>query len=315
MSRVSASAKASGPGGVPGRPACQRRRSAPQAQLPVQRLAAVPDLLAVPVVGHPGQADRVPGHLGRAGRAVPEPDQQPGRLQRRRRTPARTGRRPRTCSPRGAALPGPTRRSSRARPAAAARPAAWPACWCPRRAGSGQRLPQLRQGEVRRQLARRRTRSALRAAVRSPGRPTAYPVTSPGLWALCRSRTCSPRLSRAAKNSGSERAPAAAAATWRCSVTRGGSARPVRAAFSCSARVGLFAAVRSARATTTRPYSASDVAQRFADPVVVVVQLRPAGGPAGPASPRCGCGCHRGGRPPTALPGLPRHAGTGRCGA
>ena len=83
-----------------------------------------------------------------------------------------------------------------------------------------------------------------RAAVRSPGSPTEYPVTSP-VDGEVRHFTRTPYSARRSANSASLLAPAAAAWTIRRRVTRGASARSFRRAFSASARVGRFAAVRS----------------------------------------------------------------------
>jgi len=88
-----------------------------------------------------------------------------------------------------------------------------------------------------------------------------------GLWVLRRSRTRSPRLSRALKNSGFERVPAAAAATWRYSVTRASPGRPGRAAFSCSGRLFLLGPGHHLQAVV-----GLDIAQGLANAVIVVVQ-------------------------------------------
>src|SRR6516165_3740962 len=87
----------------------------------------------------------------------------------------------------------------------------------------------------------------------SPGRATAYPVTSPGLRVLLRVRTSTPEWLSQAKNSCSLAAAAAAVLTWRRRVIRGASLKPCRAAFSDSARVGRHAAVRSPGAVRRSP--------------------------------------------------------------
>ena len=275
--------RGAGPPGPP--PAAQRAQAEPG----VQRLPAVPDLRAVPVVHHPGQRDRVPGRLAGPGTAVAQPHQQPGRLQ--------AGEELRLGPGAAAAAAATSRRSaaraaplvipppcSRARPGPAAGPAPAPARRWARRPGSGQR---------RRSLGRVRSGASFPppnhtgspAAVTAPSMVTAYPVTSPGLCSLYRSRTRTPRRSSAAKNSGSDRAPAAAAATCRRSVTRGGSACPARAAFSDSARVGLRAAVRSGPGHDAQPVLGLDVAHRRDDLPPLVVQ-------AGPAAVLAGQGRH-----------------------
>jgi hypothetical protein len=70
---------------------------------------------------------------------------------------------------------------------------------------------------------------------------------------LYRRRTCVPDWSRKAKNSSALLADAAAVATWRRSVIRGGSPSPRRADFSRSARDGQQSAVRSAGAVDRSP--------------------------------------------------------------
>src|ERR1035441_861649 len=72
----------------------------------------------------------------------------------------------------------------------------------------------------------------------SPGRATAYPVTWAGFLTLNRLRARTPARSRRVKNSCSLPADAAAVVTARRSVSRGGSSRWRRAAFSDSARDG-----------------------------------------------------------------------------
>ena len=66
----------------------------------------------------------------------------------------------------------------------------------------------------------------------SPGSATAYPVTWPGFRVLYRSRTSIPAWSSRAKNSSALAADAAAVATWRRSVVRGGSLAPVAGGFA-----------------------------------------------------------------------------------
>ena len=95
----------------------------------------------------------------------------------------------------------------------------------------------------------------------SPGSATAYPVTCPGFFTLYRTLTCTPAWPRRAKNSSALAAVAAAVATWRRSVTRGGSPSPRRSAFPVSARVGARAAVRSAGAVDLSPYRCSAAMQ------------------------------------------------------
>ena len=244
-----------------------------------------------------GQADRVPGHLGgwlvpwRSRTSTPPP---PGR----RRNPARPGPRPRTCSPRGAALPGPTRQSSRAvQPRRAS--AAWPSCWCP---GGRARASACRSfGNVRSGASSPPPYQIWSpAAVTSPGRPTAYPVTSPGWRTLCRSRTAAhafPGRRRTRVPIASRPHVAAALAVQRHpgpartgrSPSPAQPGRPFR-----SGPVGP-SRYRAAPYSASRSRSASPIgSSRCAD--------APVGSPAAPASPRCGCGCHRGGPPPTALP-------------
>ena len=139
-------------GGAPGRPARHRRRSAPSARRGVQGLAAVPDLAAVPV-DQAGQADRVPGRLAGPGRVVAEPDQQPGRLQRREELRPGPGRGRGTGRPRGAGRPGPPVGHPVRRAAGPAARAPGPgACWREPVIRPGPAAAQFRQGQVRGQL-------------------------------------------------------------------------------------------------------------------------------------------------------------------
>ena len=78
-------------------------------------------------------------------------------------------------------------------------------------------------------------------------------MISPGLRVLNRLRTRTPAWSRRVKNSCSLDAAAAAVLTARFSVTRGASSQERRRVFSCYARVGRGAAVRSPGAVRRSP--------------------------------------------------------------
>src|SRR6266581_1549359 len=122
-----------------------------------------------------------------------------------------------------------------------------------------------------------------------PGRLTAYPAASPGRPGPGRSRTSSPAASRPAKNAGSDRAPAAAAATSRRSAARAGLSvmpRPCsRGRPGPPAGPGRLLGLGPARPAVRGPVGPGhhgqavlglQVAQRLADPVEVVVQAGPA---------------------------------------
>ena len=95
-------------------------------------------------------------------------------------------------------------------------------------------------------------------------------MTCPGFLVLYRTLTCTPTWPRRAKNSSALAAVAAAVATWRRSVTRGGSPSPRRSAFPVSARVGPRLAVRSAGAVDLQPVPLLRGDAGVADPVAGV---------------------------------------------
>ena len=142
-----------------------------------------------------------------------------------------------------------------------------------------------------------------------PARPTAYPVTSPGLIVLRRLRTRTPACFSWAKNSRSELAPAAAAHTSRRRDTRDASLHPRRAACSVSARAGRLAAVRSAGAVDRSPAGLRRPGRPPA-PGRSHSRSSPGARPGGPASPRYGCDPGRAGPRPTAPRTRPRWAQT-----
>ena len=281
-------------GGGAGRPARQRARSAARASRgsrvarrtrPAARPGGGSGRAGSPRTRPPGRAG--PGWPAAGPAARPRPA--------RRRTPARTGPRPRSRPPRGAARPGPPRRSSGPRQPGPGPPAGRPGAGRPgpRRASGAAAW----QGQVGGQLPAAEPHRAAPSAVWSPGRATAYPVTSPGRGAVAE-----PDL-HAALPPARRRTPARTGRrprrrTWRRRVVRGGSAWP---AAGCLLVLG-----------PGRPPAGGPV--RPGPPPQAVLGLdappaprrsgssrcagRPGGRPAGPGRPRCGCGCRRGGPRP-----------------